>query len=367
MKALWLGLLVVLALQRAVRAAAQEEHCLEAKLDVYYIQDNTGSFGSSVELLRREIQGILDDLSTTFPGSRFGFGLADDSPRAKGSGSWAFCYKKIRALDLRYDDMVDYIKTTFHPVGGDAERSEDSLTSMAVAALDDALGWRDYDRDPADNKPVIRVILLITDALFQYTDPKLPGLSALGGDPCVGHAPTSSRPLTANYVCGVDDYTTIKAASDALKKRKILPLILSRKDTLDGWKFLLKQLDVKGIVSELQSGSSNVAEAVKTGIHDIVCEIATTTTTKPTTTTVRTTKTASAAGSTTPTAAVSSASVTATTSKAKSKVSPVVVTAATGGAGGGGRPGSVEAHAVPGGERRSRVRRGHGGRHGERP
>lgn len=72
---------------------------------------------------------------------------------------------------------------------------------MTVAALDDSLGWRDEDIDPVDGKAIIRVILLVTDALFQYTQPAVPGLSSCTGAPGPAWAPGKNTVVTANYDC----------------------------------------------------------------------------------------------------------------------------------------------------------------------
>lgn len=113
------------------------------------------------------------------------------------------CCKLFR-LTPSYSVINNYLNTEFQPQQGDVERSEDALSAMSVAALDDSIGWADTTINSWTRRFTVHVILVVTDALFQYTAPAIPKLAAAPGSPCVGHAPRSGSTFSVNYKCTDD-------------------------------------------------------------------------------------------------------------------------------------------------------------------
>lgn len=109
-----------------------------------------------------------------------------------------------RRISSSYSRITTNLTLKYDPRQGDNERAEDSLSAMAVAALDPTIEWRGTAISPGDRQFTIPILLVVTDALFQYSGPPIPGLAGAAGSPCRGHRPVSNTTFSSKYECTQD-------------------------------------------------------------------------------------------------------------------------------------------------------------------
>lgn len=142
-------------------------------LDVFFLVDTTGSMGSVIAGLRRDLQQIVDDLAEAGISAQFGVGEFKDYPMSPYGSSADVPYRLLRRVGPVNRGLVEAIEALQASGGGDIPES--AFTGLFQAAT----GQGDGPSVPAGRgagfRPgSLRVVVNVTDARF-HSESDYPG------------------------------------------------------------------------------------------------------------------------------------------------------------------------------------------------
>lgn len=211
------------------------------KLDLYILEDETGSFWNDIATLQALAPQIFDDVRVLVPDSRFGVGGFRDFPFGPwgDSGDWA--YRRVQDMTADKATFVNGVNAL--TAGGGNDSPESQYEALYQAATGAGKTYSGYTIPSGENASfrddAFKVIILTTDASF-HTPPGYPG-------------PTRDETVIALNSANI---TVI-----ALKA----PGAGSEMDDIAA--------ATGGVVKEISDGSAEIADAIVEAIGEVLVDV----------------------------------------------------------------------------------------------
>jgi Ca2+-binding RTX toxin-like protein len=214
-------------------------------LDVFFLQDLTGSFGDDLPNVKAVVPQAVDALKVIQPNTQIGLGSFMDKP-----------------IGDRGDAMVDYVYQTNLTM-----TTEPSIFSMALSSL--ALGsgydWPEaqleslfqvakHSNDIGFRENAVKTVVLMTDADYHKAGNNA-DLGANNEDGVIDGSPAGTG----------EDYPSVEALSKALSDSGIVPIFAVTNDVVGIYTDLVTQLGTGSVVT-LSSDSSDLVKVLQAGI-----------------------------------------------------------------------------------------------------
>ena len=240
------------------------------KLDLFLNLDLSGSFNDDLPVLRNSVVPALINNFCKLPNNRCGVSSFVDKPVSPfGVTNFDYVYK----TDLLLTSDTSLVQSTVNRLsirhGGDLSEGQlESLLQIGVRA--DEIGFRD---------DAFKVVVLTTDAAFH----KAGDGASSAGDPDGNGIRGIQKPNNGDAVLDIgsfgpgtgEDYPSIAQAKAALTGAKgtgIVPIFAVTSDVISTYQSLVNELGF-GTVVELNFNSSNLVDAIKTGLDNIFRDI----------------------------------------------------------------------------------------------
>ena len=198
-------------------------------LDVYMLVDLSGSFADDLPIFKAQARNMIENLETSFPGTRFGLGKFEDYPIPPFGYAYAGDKAYERVIDLTFDTdaVLSCISSLFTRYGGDGPQSQlPALYQAATGAGQDlsGVGFPGASIPPGQQANfrdgATKLFVLWTDAPFH--NPGDPGTIPYPGpsfDETVEAIKSLDPPMVigiSSGTGGVADLRRIAAATGAL-------------------------------------------------------------------------------------------------------------------------------------------------------
>lgn len=224
-------------------------------LDVFLLQDLSGSFDDDLPVLKRLVPNFLDELRKIQPDTKFGVGSFIDKPvRPFGDPNNAYVYQLEQPLTNDKEVVRSTVNNLTTSTGGDPSEGQlEALLQVARRTIQtNPIGFRDNAR---------RVVVVSTDDTYHKA-----------GDGVDAKPSPITKPNNGDSVVDPDeDYPSIAQAKQALSDANIFPIFTIGKNNLgsNNRPFYQDLVDNKlgfGKVVELESDSSNLVQAITDGL-----------------------------------------------------------------------------------------------------
>jgi Ca2+-binding RTX toxin-like protein len=224
-------------------------------LDVFLLQDLSGSFDDDLPVLKRLVPNFLDELRKIQPDTKFGVGSFIDKPvRPFGDPNNAYVYQLEQPLTNDKEVVRSTVNNLTTSTGGDLSEGQlEALLQVARRTIQtNPIGFRDNAR---------RVVVVSTDDTYHKA-----------GDGVDAKPRPITKPNNGDSVVDPDeDYPSIAQAKQALSDANIFPVFTIAKNNVgsNNKPFYQDLVDNKlgfGKVVELESDSSNLVQAITDGL-----------------------------------------------------------------------------------------------------
>lgn len=221
-------------------------------LDVYLLQDLSGSFSDDIFTVRGLVPNLATRLRSIAPDTRFGVGSFIDKPVEPFGSSGDYVYQTNLPLTSNTTALQTTVNNLIIGSGNDGPESQlEALLQTAVRSSSE-IGFRDN---------AFRTVVVATDATFHQagdfsSEPANNGDAILNGTP----------PGTG------EDFPSIAQVADALSTANIVPIFAVTSDVTSDYQNLVDDLGF-GTVVTLSSNSSNLVGAVTSGLRDVFRDI----------------------------------------------------------------------------------------------
>ncbi|HCV31973.1 MAG TPA: hypothetical protein DGO89_18500, partial [Microcoleaceae bacterium UBA9251] len=224
-------------------------------LDVFLLQDLSGSFDNDLPILKRLVPNFLDELRKIQPDTKFGVGSFIDKPvRPFGDPNNAYVYQLEQPLTNDKEVVRSTVNNLTTSTGGDPSEGQlEALLQVARRTIQtNPIGFRDNAR---------RVVVVSTDDTYHKA-----------GDGMDAKPSPITKPNNGDSVVDPDeDYPSIAQAKQALSDANIFPVFTIAKNNVgsNNRPFYQDLVDNKlgfGKVVELESDSSNLIQAITDGL-----------------------------------------------------------------------------------------------------
>ena len=233
-------------------------------LDVFLLQDLSGSFDDDLPTVRRLVPNLVSALQKRQPDSTFGVASFTDKPIAPFgiSGDYVYRLNQQQTTDATAIQSTVNNLTVRDGSGGEFDGPEAQLEGLLQTALrsQSEIGFRDSAR---------RVVVVATDAEFhQAGDGRKAGITKPNNLDTI---------LDGNPPGTGEDYPSVPQVRQALINANIIPVFAVTKDQIATYRDLVDDSDGDGLgfgsVVELKSDSSNLVDAIATGLDVVGREI----------------------------------------------------------------------------------------------
>lgn len=233
-------------------------------LDVLLLQDLSGSFDDDLPTVRRLVPNLVSALQKRQPDSTFGVASFTDKPIDPFgiSGDYVYRLNQQQTTDATAIQSTVNNLTVRETSGGAFDGPEAQLEGLLQTALrsQSEIGFRDSAR---------RVVVVATDAEFhQAGDGRKAGITKPNN---------LDRTLDGNPPGTGEDYPSIPQVRQALINANLVPVFAVTKDQIATYRDLVDDSDGDGLgfgsVVELKSDSSNLVDAITTGLDVVGREI----------------------------------------------------------------------------------------------
>jgi hypothetical protein len=219
------------------------------KLDLFLLQDLSGSFSNDLPILRNLIPDLVSEISDIVADTNFGVGSFVDKPISPfGSESrGAYVYRTDLSLtnsETALQNTIDDLKII--TIGDLPEAQLSALLQTAVRASGE-IGFRD---------DAFRVVVLSTDDIFHEAG-DFDSQPANNGDAILDGKPEGTG----------EDYPSKKQVRDSLLANRIIPIFAVTSNHLATYKSLVDDWGF-GSAVQLSSDSSDLVEAIKIGLSE---------------------------------------------------------------------------------------------------
>lgn len=221
----------------------------QVDLDVYLLEDLSGSFGDDLANLNSQFGGLYTGLNGTYNSAAFGFGGFVDKPVMPfGNITYNdYVYQTFHALSLSQPSVQAAIGSAVIRWGGDAPEAQ--LEALMQAALREAeLAWRPGAR---------RVVVLFTDATYHVAG-NFSSAPANNGDTVLDGSPAGTG----------EDYPSLLQVRNALQAAGVIPIFAVTSAQVPTYQALVNSWGF-GAVTTITSNSSNLISAINTALNSV--------------------------------------------------------------------------------------------------
>ena len=214
-------------------------------LDVFFLQDLTGSFGDDLPNVKEVVPQAVKALKDIQEDTKIGLGSFMDKPM-DGFGDARLDYVYHTDLAMTNDAAVFSMALTTLNLGSGYDWPEAQLESLLQVALhSNDIGFRDN---------AVKTVVMMTDADYHKA-----------GD---AHLPVNNSDgvLDGKPAGTGEDYPNVAMLSKALADAGIVPIFTVTNDVVGIYTDLVAQLGI-GLVVPLSRDSSDLVSVLKTGIN----------------------------------------------------------------------------------------------------
>jgi len=232
-----------------------------APLDLVLLEDLSGSFGDDVSTIQGLVSNLIADILNSQPDTLFGMASFVDKPTGFFGGGGDYVFQLEQVLTAETSDPSDFsaLQTTVNNLqlrgGGDGPEAQ--LESLFLLAKNSAaMGFR---------PTASHVVVLFTDANYHVAgDASM--LPPNNGDAVADGTPAGTG----------EDYPSVAQLKSALEAANIVPVFAATSNAVATYENLVSELG-RGTVVTLSSNSSNIVNAVTTGLEDVLSDVTLTT------------------------------------------------------------------------------------------
>ncbi|MBR56949.1 MAG: hypothetical protein CMH54_02705 [Myxococcales bacterium] len=226
------------------------EEVAEYPLDLYILQDLSGSFDDDVNIMNTVVPFLVDAIvDGGFVDPYFGLGSFIDKPTSPFGGWSDYVFRH----ELSLTDSGSALVAAVHSLdasGGSDEPESQIEALMQVALRADEVGFR---------PGAMRVVVLTTDASYHMA-----GHHASAG-PNNGDAVLDGSPAGTG-----EDYPSVNMVKEKILAAGVIPIFAVTGSKMGIYENLVDQLGV-GFVVQLNTNSSNLITAVLDGLTMLAC------------------------------------------------------------------------------------------------
>ncbi len=217
-------------------------------LDVFFLQDLTGSFGDDLPNVKEVVPQVVLALHEFQKNTQIGLGSFMDKPNGVfGDAKSDYVYHTD--LTMTTDPTVFSMALSTLSLGYGYDLPEAQLESLLQVALhSNDIGFRDN---------AVKTVVVTTDATYHKAGDAL-GLPANNGDGVLDGKPAGTG----------EDYPSISMLSKALTDAGIVPIFAVTSDVVPAYNDLVAQLGTGSVVT-LSKDSSDLVSVLKTGINKV--------------------------------------------------------------------------------------------------
>jgi Ca2+-binding RTX toxin-like protein len=252
---------------RSVRSIENGERSASAvtnqlPLDVFLLQDLSNSFDNDLPVVQKLVPNLVSRLQSIQPNTTFGVGSFIDKPILPFGKSADSDYVYRTNLPLTTDTSALQSTVNNFIIRSGNDDPEAQLEGLLQTALrsQSEIGFRDSSR---------RVVVVATDAEFhQAGDGREAGITKLNNLDTIfdGNPPGTG-----------EDYPSVPQVRQALINANLVPVFAVTEDQIATYRDLVDDSDGDGLgfgsVVELKSDSSNLVDAIATGLDVVGREI----------------------------------------------------------------------------------------------
>ncbi len=222
-----------------------------SELDVFLLNDLSGSFGDDLQNVKTAVPSLISSLTGISSNVRFGLGTFVDKPMSPfgSSSSGDYVYRTDLALTSDATALQRAVNGMTTKYGGDEPESQlEALFQVALRSKTE-IGFRDS---------AFKAVVLQTDASYHKAgDGSRFGLVSNDGD----------TNIEAN-----EDYPFVTQMRNALLGAGIVPIFATTTNVTSIYQDLVAQLGFGQVVT-LSANSSNLVDAVQTGINNSLRDV----------------------------------------------------------------------------------------------
>jgi hypothetical protein len=211
------------------------------KLDLYLLEDETGSFEDDIETLQALAPQIFDDVRNLVSDSRFGVGGFRDFPFAPWGLSDDWAYRRVQDMASDRTTFVNGVNAL--TAGGGNDKPESQYEALYQAATGAGKTYSGYTIPPGQNPSfrddAFKVIVLTTDSHF-HIPPDYPG-------------PTRDATVSALNSAGI--------------------IVIALKAPGSGSEMDDIAVATGGVVKEISDDSAEIAEAIVDALGEILVDV----------------------------------------------------------------------------------------------
>ena len=230
-------------------------------LDVFLLQDLSGSFDNDLPTLRRLVPNLVSALRNRQPDTTFGFGSFIDKPIDPFGESDDYVFTLNQQQTTNATVLQSIVNNLSVREGSGTDEPEAQLEALLQTALRQGeIGFRNGRR---------RVVVVATDEAFhQAGDGREAGITKPNNLDTI---------LDGNPPGTGEDYPSVPQVRQALINADIVPIFAVTTDQMATYRDLVDDSDGDGLgfgsVVDLDSDSSNLVEAITTGLDVVGREI----------------------------------------------------------------------------------------------
>lgn len=214
-------------------------------LDVFFLQDLTGSFGDDLPNVKEVVPQVASALKTFQENTHIGLGSFMDKPTDGFGVPSDYVYRTD--LTMTDDPTIFSMALTTLALGNGNDWAEAQLESLyQVAKHANEIGFRDN---------AVKTVVITTDASFHKAGDAA-SLPTNNGDNVLDGTPAGTG----------EDYPSVAMLSSALQDAGIVPIFAVTSDAINYYNDLVTELGT-GSVVQLSRDSSDLVNVLKSGIN----------------------------------------------------------------------------------------------------
>ncbi|GAB5376512.1 MAG: hypothetical protein AcusKO_29740 [Acuticoccus sp.] len=218
-----------------------------AAFDLVLMQDLSGSFFDDLENVNAQFPEVMRTLQADYDAA-FGVASYVDKPFGSFGSGDDYAYRTELAVTESRRAVVDALDNLEVLSGGDSPESQlEALLHLAKRADSGQIGFREGTQ---------RLVVLTTDATYHQEG----DFEFLDGKPV--------RNNDGDRTIETEDYPSVEQVAEALRAANITPIFAVADFVLPDYEALVEMLGF-GIAVELTTDSSNLAEAIVSGLEGV--------------------------------------------------------------------------------------------------
>ncbi|MFN9622281.1 MAG: choice-of-anchor L domain-containing protein, partial [Cyanobacteriota bacterium] len=228
-----------------------DDAIFSSAFDLVLLQDLSGSFGDDISNVRTLIPNLISDVNSLQPNTPIGISSFVDKPVSPFGGGLDYVYRTDQSLttdSATLQSIYDGLSILY----GDDSPEAQLEALLQVASRPSEIGFR------AGTK---RVVVLFTDASYHVA----------GDGAAVGiTTPNNLDAILDGTPAGTgEDYPGVAQLGQKLIDANILPIFAVTTDQVNVYQALLQDLSIPGSVVTLDSNSSNITDAIRSGLANL--------------------------------------------------------------------------------------------------